>query len=81
VEKEKAKEMEMAVPRSNAYGLYHGCSRHAVHDVLSVHGWVAAASSRRLMTHKYRKSQQSSREVKPKFIDSTQGKLKDIYKP
>jgi hypothetical protein len=24
-----------------------------------------------LMTHKYRGSQQSSREVKPKFIDST----------
>jgi hypothetical protein len=27
----------------------------------------------RVMTHKYRGSQQSSREVKPKFIDSTQG--------
>jgi hypothetical protein len=23
------------------------CSRHAVHDVLSVHGWVAATSSGR----------------------------------
>jgi hypothetical protein len=34
-----------------------------------------------VMTHKYRGSQQSSREVKPKFIDSTQGKPKDIYKP
>jgi hypothetical protein len=34
-----------------------------------------------LMTHKYRGSQQSSREVKPKFIDSIQGKPKDIYKP
>jgi hypothetical protein len=34
-----------------------------------------------LMTHKYRGSQQSSREVKPKFIDSTQGEPKDIYKP
>jgi hypothetical protein len=35
----------------------------------------------RLMTHKYRGSQQSSREVKPKFIDSTQGEPKNIYKP
>jgi hypothetical protein len=42
VEKEKAEEMEMAVPRSNAYGHQHGCSRHAVHNV---HGWVAAKSS------------------------------------
>jgi hypothetical protein len=30
-----------------------------------------------LMTHKYRRSQQSSREVKPKFIDSTQGGAKE----
>jgi hypothetical protein len=34
-----------------------------------------------LMTHKYRGLQQSSREVKPKFIDSTQGEPKNIYKP
>jgi hypothetical protein len=34
-----------------------------------------------VMTHKYRGSQQSSREVKPKFIDSTQGEPKNIYKP
>ena len=34
-----------------------------------------------LMTHKYRGSQQSSREVKPKFIDSTQGEPKNICKP
>jgi hypothetical protein len=34
-----------------------------------------------LMTHKYRGSQQSSREVKPKFIDSTQGESKNICKP
>jgi hypothetical protein len=34
-----------------------------------------------LMTHKYRGSQQSSREVKPKFIDSTQGEPNNIYKP
>jgi hypothetical protein len=36
---------------------------------------------RTLMTHKYRGSQQSSREVKLKFIDSTQGEPKNIYKP
>jgi hypothetical protein len=34
-----------------------------------------------LMTHKYRGSQHSSREVKPKFIDSTQEEPKNIYKP
>jgi hypothetical protein len=34
-----------------------------------------------MMTHKYRGSQQSSREVKPKFIDSTQGEPKNTYKP
>jgi hypothetical protein len=34
-----------------------------------------------LMTHKYRGSQQSSREVKPKFIDSTQREPKNSYKP
>jgi hypothetical protein len=34
-----------------------------------------------MMTHKYRGSQQSSREVKPKFIDSTQGEPKNICKP
>jgi hypothetical protein len=34
-----------------------------------------------LMTHKYRGLQQSLREVKPKFIDSTQGEPKNIYKP
>jgi hypothetical protein len=34
-----------------------------------------------LMTHKYRGSQPSSREVKPKFIDSTQGEPKNICKP
>jgi hypothetical protein len=34
-----------------------------------------------VMTHKYTGSQQSSREVKPKFIDSTQGEPKNIYKP
>ena len=34
-----------------------------------------------MMTHKYRGSQQSSREVKPKFIDSTQGETKNTYKP
>ena len=34
-----------------------------------------------VMTHKYRGSQQSSREVKPIFIYSTQGEPKNIYKP
>jgi hypothetical protein len=34
-----------------------------------------------VMTHKYRGSQQSSREVKLKFIDSIQGEPKNIYKP
>jgi hypothetical protein len=34
-----------------------------------------------LMTHKYRGSQQYSREVKPKFIDSTQVEPKNICKP
>jgi hypothetical protein len=34
-----------------------------------------------LMTHKYRGSQQSLREVKPKFIILTQGEPKNIYKP
>src|SRR4051812_46957769 len=33
-----------------------------------------------LMTHKYRGSQQSSREVKPNFIDLTQGEPKNKYK-
>jgi hypothetical protein len=39
------------------------------------------AQARNLMTHKYRGSRQSSREVKPKFIDSTQGEPKNICKP
>jgi hypothetical protein len=34
-----------------------------------------------VMTHKYRGSQQSSKEVLPKFIDSTQGEPKNICKP
>jgi hypothetical protein len=34
-----------------------------------------------VMTHKYRGSQQSLREVLPKFIDSTQGEPKNICKP
>jgi hypothetical protein len=36
---------------------------------------------RHVMTHKYRRSQQSSREVLPKFINSTQGEPKNICKP
>jgi hypothetical protein len=47
VEKEKAKEMAMLASRSNAYGRQHGCSRHAVHEVLGIHVWVAATSSGR----------------------------------
>jgi hypothetical protein len=44
--------------------------------------WVAAIfATATLMTHKYRGSQQSSREVLPKFIDSTQGEPKNICKP
>jgi hypothetical protein len=60
-----------------------GLSRGATHldlaqEVFSVlpRPWTSS-----LMTHKYRGSQQSSREVKPKFIDSTQGEPKNIYKP
>jgi hypothetical protein len=47
VEKEKAEKMAMLAPRSNAYDCQHGCSRHVVHDVFGVHGWVAATSSER----------------------------------
>jgi hypothetical protein len=41
---------------------------------------LATLSLGSMMTHKYRGSQQSSRKVKPKFIDSTQEEPKDIYK-
>ena len=41
----------------------------------------AAGGGGGLMTHKYRGSQQSSSEVKLKFIDSTQGEPKNTYKP
>jgi hypothetical protein len=34
-----------------------------------------------VMTQKYMGTQQSLREVKPEFIDSTQGEPKNIYKP
>jgi hypothetical protein len=44
-------------------------------------GKGGALSGTQLMTHKYRGSQQSSREVLPKFIDSTQGEPKNICKP
>jgi hypothetical protein len=37
--------MAMLPPRSNASGSQHDCSRHTIHDVLGVHGWVAAMSS------------------------------------
>jgi hypothetical protein len=39
--------MATMAPRSNASGRQHGCPRHAVNDVLGVHGWVAATSSGR----------------------------------
>jgi hypothetical protein len=42
---------------------------------------VKRRPGRPVMTHKYRGSQQSSRELLPKFIDSTQGKPKIICKP
>jgi hypothetical protein len=47
VEREKAEEMVMMAPRSNASGRQHGCPRRVVHVVISVHGWVAATSSGR----------------------------------
>jgi hypothetical protein len=46
-----------------------------------VSGRLSDDGARPLMTHKYRRSQQSSREVLPKFIDSTQGEPKNICKP
>ena len=42
---------------------------------------ICGFTIRKLMTHKYRGSQQSSREVKSKFIDSAQGEPKNIYEP
>jgi hypothetical protein len=53
-------------------------AKHAWVDELPSVLWSLRTT---LMTHKYRGSQQSSREVKPKFIDSTQGEPKNIYKP
>jgi hypothetical protein len=59
-------------------------------EVSSTFGWLLYLSGKVypgsscsccLMTHKYRGSQQSSREVKPKFIDLTQGEPKNIYMP
>jgi hypothetical protein len=46
-EREKAKELAMLAPRSNASGRQHGFPRRAVHNVLGVHGWVVAMSSGR----------------------------------
>jgi hypothetical protein len=46
-----------------------------LHDIQKLAGRVA------VMTHKYRGSQQSLREILPKFIDSTQGEPKNICKP
>jgi len=48
---------------------------------LSLFGGEVIFSDCVVITHKYRGLQQSSREVKPKFIDSTQGETKNTYKP
>jgi hypothetical protein len=48
---------------------------------LYFHGFSLVLLSCYLMNHKYRGSQQSSREGKSKFIDLTQGEPKNIYKP
>jgi hypothetical protein len=48
--------------------------------VVKMSGYVQRLNAL-LMTHKYRGLQQSLRKVKPKFIDSTQGEPKNIYKP
>jgi hypothetical protein len=64
---------------------YHPDKANVVADALSRKAYVNWLSidelPEDLMTHKYRGSQQSSREVKPKFINSTQGEPKNIYKP
>jgi hypothetical protein len=54
---------------------------NSIEDIPVVREFQDVFPQELLMTHKYRGSQQSSREVKPKFIDSTQGKPKNIYKP
>jgi hypothetical protein len=51
------------------------------HDFTEVPEGSTSAAPSPLMTHKYRGSQQSSREVLPKFIDSIQGEPKNICKP
>jgi hypothetical protein len=66
-------------PEQGAWGVEQG------KDSMPAFGRGAVAAPQRtgctLMTHKYRGSQQSSREVLPKFIDSTQGEPKNICKP
>jgi hypothetical protein len=57
------------------------CNKQIVHSQIANMGQELAKAQQLVMTHKYRGSQQSSRKVKPKFIDSTQGEPKDIYKP
>ena len=58
-------------------------SRPYPKDIKGIRSFLGHAGFYRrfMITHKYRGSQQSSREVKPKFIDSTQGEPKNIYKP
>ena len=58
--------------------------RAASNGAFQINLWIPDPPRRQkivLITHKYRGSQQSSREVKPKFIDSTQGETKNTYKP
>ena len=56
-------------------------TKSPVHGIPNLNVPIEGPSSGNVMTHKYRGSQQSSREIKPKFIDSTQGEPKNIYKP
>jgi hypothetical protein len=57
-----------------------GAGRSSVADAAcpAEAGAESVQTSGTVMTHKYRGSQQSSREVLPKFIDSTQGEPKNI---
>jgi hypothetical protein len=70
-------------PEGAEAGKYeHGEHEHLTHIVTrTMYGHCEEVGPTPLMTHKYRGSQQSPRKVKPKFIDSTQGEPKNIYKP
>jgi hypothetical protein len=71
--------MEIETPTCPIMSTKNEASCHAL--LMSTHAYILIDSVGPLMTHKYRGSQQSSREVKPKFIDLTQGEPKNIYKP